>query len=198
MSYKVLLGTIFHQPRGARKADEMPYSKAFKNRMIQKMTGTGAMSAIALSKECGVSQSTLSSWLRKAGSVDVVKRDMSTNDKRKTGARRPRDWSVEEKMRVLKQAASLSPEKLGELLRREGLHEADLVRWEQEIRDSLAEARAQRAKITAKDKRIKALERELRRKEKALAEAAALLVLKKKVQEIWGEEDDGTDPRSGR
>jgi transposase-like protein len=57
----------------------MPYSKAFKNRMIQKMTGTGAMSATALSKECGVSQATLSSWLRKAGSVGADKRDMSTN-----------------------------------------------------------------------------------------------------------------------
>ena len=46
--------------------------------------------------------------------------------------------------------------------------------------------------------RIKQLERELRRKDKALAETAALLVLKKKVQEIWGDEDDGTDPRSER
>ncbi len=42
------------------------------------------------------------------------------------------------------------------------------------------------------------LERELRRKDKALAETAALLVLKKKVQAIWGDEDDITDPRSAR
>jgi hypothetical protein len=47
-------------------------------------------------------------------------------------------------------------------------------------------------------KRIKELERELNRKEKALAEAAALLVLKKKVQEIWGDEDDTMDSRSER
>jgi transposase-like protein len=176
----------------------MPYSKAFKNRMIQRMTGPNAMSATALSKESGVSQSTLSNWLREAGSVAVIKRDKSTEGERQAGARRPRDRSVEEKMRVLKQAASITPEMLGELLRREGLHEADLLRWEQEIRDSLAEARSQRATLKEKDKKIKALERELRRKEKALAEAAALLVLKKKVQEIWGDEDDGTDPRSGR
>jgi hypothetical protein len=45
----------------------------------------------------------------------------------------------------------------------------------------------------AETKRIKDLEKELRRKDQALAETAALLVLKKKAQEIWGDEDDDTD-----
>ena len=45
-------------------------------------------------------------------------------------------------------------------------------------------------------RRVRELERELNRKEKALAEAAALLVLKKKAQAIWGDEDDDTDPRN--
>jgi transposase len=50
-----------------------------------------------------------------------------------------------------------------------------------------------KSKTASEDaKRIKKLERELRRKEKALAEAAALLVLQKKVQAIWGDEDDDT------
>ena len=47
-------------------------------------------------------------------------------------------------------------------------------------------------------KRIRALEKELRRKDKALAETAALLVLKKKVQEIWGDEDDPTAGGNGK
>jgi len=46
------------------------------------------------------------------------------------------------------------------------------------------------AKKDPRDKRIKELERELRRKDKALAETAALLVLKKKAQAIWGEHED--------
>ena len=46
--------------------------------------------------------------------------------------------------------------------------------------------------------RVRKLERELTRKDKALAEAAALLVLKKKVQAIWGDEDDDTDPRNDK
>jgi hypothetical protein len=47
-------------------------------------------------------------------------------------------------------------------------------------------------------KKIRALEKELKRKDKALAETAALLVLKKKVQEIWGDEDDEPDRNNGR
>ncbi len=43
-----------------------------------------------------------------------------------------------------------------------------------------------------------ALEKELSRKDKALAETAALLVLKKKVQEIWGDEDDPTAGSNGK
>jgi transposase len=43
----------------------------------------------------------------------------------------------------------------------------------------------------ARGQQIRALEAELRRKEKALAETAALLVLKKKAQEIWGDREDG-------
>jgi len=48
------------------------------------------------------------------------------------------------------------------------------------------------------NKRIRQLERELARKDKALAEAAALLVLQKKVQAIWGDEDDDTDEKKDK
>jgi hypothetical protein len=48
------------------------------------------------------------------------------------------------------------------------------------------------------NKRIRALEKELTRKDKALAEAAALLMLKKKVHDIWGDEDDPTAGSNGK
>ena len=47
-------------------------------------------------------------------------------------------------------------------------------------------------------KRIKELERELVRKDKALAETAALLVLKKKMALLWGDGDDDTPPKSDK
>ena len=52
--------------------------------------------------------------------------------------------------------------------------------------------------VTLDIRRIRSLEKELRRKDKALAETAALLVLKKKAQEIWGDEDENTTRKNGR
>ena len=86
---------------------------------------------------------------------------------------------------------------LGAFLRHEGLHQAQLDEWVGAMHSALtAGKRAKRA--SADTKRIKTLERELRRKEKALAEAAVSLILQKKVHEIWGDEDDATEPRSDR
>ena len=81
--------------------------------------------------------------------------------------------------------------RLTELLEREGLLLAEYERW----RLALAEEGRASLAIT---KRIRALERELARKEKALAEAAALLVLKKKVNRLWEGEDDGSDEENER
>ena len=55
-----------------------------------------------------------------------------------------------------------------------------------------------RKKASVEAKRVRTLERELRRKEKALAETAALLVLKKKAAAIWGDEDDSTEWKNGK
>ena len=70
--------------------------------------------------------------------------------------------------------------------RARGLRLAELEQWRLALDE---EGRAS----TATTKRIRKLERELARKEKALAEAAALLVLKKKVESLWEDEDDDTD-----
>jgi len=52
------------------------------------------------------------------------------------------------------------------------------------------QAREQRHQSKDDKRRIQQLEKELQRKEKALAEAAALLILRKKVQAIWGDKED--------
>jgi len=110
----------------------------------------------------------------------------------------PRHWSAEERFRVVVQAAALSDEELGAFLRREGLHQAQLDHWRELAIDALKNLKKKRSERTPEARRNKALERELRYKEKALAEVTALLVLKKKVQEIWGDGDDDTPLRNGR
>lgn len=164
------------------------YSEAFRKRMVQRMTGLRARSATSLAAEVGVRQPTLSRWLREASIVaDVAK----TKLKASKAPRRPSDWSAEEKLRAVNEASSITEADLGAWLRREGLQEEDLARFRADAIAGLAAPRKAKSG-GAEQKRIKELERELKRKDAALAEAAALLVLRKKAVALWGEEGEDT------
>ena len=169
----------------------MKYSAAFKAKMVQKMLG--GRSANSLAQEIGVNQPTLSKWLREAGSLEPVKRRVQ-DEPAKTEGRRPDDWSAEEKLEAVLEARRLAGSELGEFLRRRGLHEEQLRQWEAAAVDSLRGRKAPGK--SAESKRVKELERELRRKEKALAEAAAILVLRKKAEGLWGDEDASMEPKT--
>jgi len=174
----------------------MKYSESFKTKMVQKMLG--GRSANSVAQEVGVNQPTLSKWLRDARTLRGVTKRKSEQEPPKA-ARRPEDWSAEEKLAAVVKARGLSVSELGEFLRREGLHDEQLRQWQQSAEsaalDSLRGAR--RTKTSSADaKRIKELERELRRKEKALAETAALLVLRKKAEALWGDEDASTESKT--
>lgn len=167
------------------------YSTAFKAKMVQRLASPGGPSASALSKELGVGQTTLSRWLREASTDRIT----AMNQPKK---KRPRDWSAEEKMAAVVEASSVSEEQLGAFLRRKGLHQAQLEQWRGAMLSALDGEHKRTAKSSPQARQLRELEKELRRKDKALAEAAALLILKKKAQAIWGDEADGTEPRSGR
>ncbi len=164
------------------------YSEGFKSRMVQRMAGPEGINANALSKEVGVSQGSLSRWLHQARTVEVM------GKKKKTKGAKRQGRSAEEKLRLLAEASQLSEEDLGAFLRREGIHEAELREWQAAAKAALAPVsrRARKASPEAKE-----LKKDLRRKEKAQAEVTALLALKKKIAEIWGDGDDDTDTRSG-
>jgi transposase len=161
---------------GRELDDEMtkPFSIAFKQKMVQRLTGNNAASAAQLARETGVRQQNLSRWLQEARSLPIMV------DKPKAAMR---EWTVEQKARVLAEACKLDGEELTAYLEREGVKLAEYEQW----RIALDEGGRGSASIS---KRIRQLERELARKEKALAEAAALLVLKKKVQTLYGEDED--------
>jgi transposase len=171
------------------------YSDGFKQRMVQRMTGANAISAMALSREVGVSQSSLSKWLREASRVPTMKNDAAEQNGRQ---RRPKDWSAEEKMTALMTVAAMPDAELGEFLRKSGLHEAQIKEWRSTILAALSgtQKSADRKKTSADAKRINELEKDIRRKDRALAEVTALLTLKKKLNALWGGEDDDTAPRN--
>jgi len=147
-----------------------PFSMAFKQKMVQRLTGNRGVSASQLARETGVRQQNLSRWLQEARSLPIMA------DKPKPAVR---EWTVEQKARVLADASDLDGEELTAYLQREGVKLAEYEQW----RIGLDEG-GRASALT--NKRIRQLERELARKEKALAEAAALLVLKKKWRHSTG------------
>lgn len=157
-----------------------PYSAAFKQKMVEQLTGKSAISANQLANETGVRQQNLSRWLREARSLPHVGSDRST----------VRRWTVAQKARLLADAAKLDGVALMEHLDEVGVTFAKFEQWRLALEEgghaSIATAR-----------RIRNLERELARKEKALAEAAALLMLKKTVESGFHDEDDDTDVTNG-
>jgi transposase-like protein len=169
------------------------YSPAFRTLMVQKMTAPDRPSAVSISDDIGVSISTLYRWVSEADTLclsdNTEPLSFAESMQRLSDMKRPQDWSAEEKLAAVLEAASLSEEEFGAFLRSRGLHDAQLQQWRDQMIIGLEPKPAKRAET----KRIKDLEKELRRKDKALAETAALLVLKKKAQEIWGDEDDDTD-----
>lgn len=175
----------------------IPYSAAFRNRMVARLVGPNAISATALGHETGLAQATLSRWLKEASTVKhAMAPQKAPPSSSNPTSKQPQEWTPEEKLAIVLESSSLSEGELGVYLRGKGIHSAVLEEWR---RQALAGIRGteQASRLQTESRRVRELERELRRKEKALAEAAALLVLKKKVQTIWGDEDDDTASRSG-
>lgn len=175
--------------------------------MIQRLSGNNPISATALSQEVGIGQSTLSKWLRNASVVRPELHQESTNEflkeeqKKMTKApKRPKDWAPEQKMQAVLEGSQLPEDDLGAFLRSKGLHEINIKQWRLEMLTGLQKkVYNKKSKGKSKEgKRIHQLEKELLRKDKALAETAALLVLKKKVQAIWGDEDESTPMKRGK
>lgn len=168
--------------------------------MVARMVGPRAISATKLSLETGIGQATLSRWLSRAAKIDAMpprRKPASTQAEARDGddrAQRGGPRTGAEKLSIVVRSEGLQGEGLGEFLRREGVHLAELEQWRRLAQDALQGG----AKRLPPSKETRRLQAELARKEKALAEAAALLILKKKVAAIWGDEDDDTDGTNER
>jgi len=107
---------------------------------------------------------------------------------------RPQNWSAERKHQALIETASMTEEERGLYCRKNGLYSRHLEEWKKTLMEALkSSSRGEEKKGDRKLKaEIKGLKSELYRKEKALAETTALLVLKKKAHLIWGDREDDT------
>ena len=167
--------------------------------MVRRMLGPKAVSARVLAQETGMGQTTLSKWLRETASMEA----MSTRNRPlpgeapppASGAKRAQEWTPDEKLRAVLETMDLEGEAMGAYLRQRGLHREQLTQWQDSAKAAL-EGPVSRRRAKAERRQIKELQKELRHKEKALAETAALLVLRKKANALWGDADDDTDERN--
>jgi len=153
-----------------------PFSSALKQTMVARMTGVNASSAAQLARETGISQQNLSRWLIEARSSPFGV----------AGGATVCAWSVEEKARIITHAAALAGDELTRYLDGEGVRLAQVKRWRLALEEAGEES-------VGTAKRIAKLERELIRKNSALAEAATLLWLRERIESPSRKERDRFD-----
>jgi transposase len=138
-----------------------------------------------LSQEEGISEATLHTWRAAARGKGELLPDADAG---------PEGWSSRDKFAAVLETAALNEADLAEYCRKRGLYTVQIARWRAACEQANDWDRASTARLgqasKEEKKRIKDLERDLARKEKALAETAALLVLRKKAQAIWGGDED--------
>ncbi len=99
--------------------------------------------------------------------------------------------SPREKLNLVIESGSVKNEDQGKWLREKGLHTEHITQYKQELRDMVEDkGHKEKQKIKNLQKENKRLQKELNKKEKALAEMAALYTLKKKAEALWGDEED--------
>jgi hypothetical protein len=155
-------------------------SEEFRRSAVETFQRRGSRSVKEVARVLGVSSWSLYQWTKRYGNLEGMRKN-----------RRPADRSVQEKLKAVIEFEGLEGEKQGEYLRREGLHSEDIAGWKKSMEAGLESGRASltaanRTQWAQDKKKIKELERDLHRKDRALAETTALLVLKKKADLIWG------------
>jgi transposase-like protein len=153
------------------------YTEAFKQQAVKKVLQRGGKTIQTIADESNVNYHTLKNWLKTYSPMAMTHEPAS---------KRPEDWSTEERFQLLKECNTLEGEALNTFCRQKGIFSHHLEAWEKAFISS-----QQTALRTVPDKALRdevnQLKKELQRKEKALAEAAALLLLQKKFNAFWEE-----------
>lgn len=162
----------------------MRYSEERREAILAKLEAPYNRTVNELASEEGISAATIYNWRKQARRRGRLLPNASGSTE---------GWSSQEKFNAVLEAAALTEEELAEYCRGRGLYPEQIRRWRascEQANDLSDQATARQAEASKADRRrLRELERELRRKDAALAETAALLVLRKKVEAIWGDEE---------
>lgn len=158
------------------------YSQEFKKSAVEKLIGRGSRPVSAIIEELGVPSPTLYQWKHDFAKIGGMNKSS-----------RPQDRSAEEKLKFLTEYSAAPAEERGAILRRLGVHKEHVEAWQEQVLAALKHGalgkHVERSERAEDRRKIKELEKDLNRKNRALAETTALLVLKKKADLIWGIEE---------
>jgi transposase-like protein len=159
------------------------YSIERKESVLSKLLHPGSYSVAELSREEGITEQTLYAWRNKARQSGVF---MPNNES-------PKRWDRQTKFSVVLETQAMNEQELSSYCREKGLYSKQVNEWRDACLNGIdtpdVDAKAIRSEVRDLKQDKKVLERELRRKDKALAEAAALLVLAKKYRPLWEDEE---------
>lgn len=161
------------------------YSNEFKDKIVSRMLAPNNESISKISKETGISSATLSNWrgkVRNSGKAVPA------------GTKETERWSSQDKFLIVMETASMNEIEVSRYCREKGLYIEQVKVWKDvcmQANGGIAEEASRLNKeLKTKDKEIKVLSNELQRKEKALAETAAILVLRKKFNTLLGTDEE--------
>ena len=161
------------------------YSEEFKYSIMTKMMPPQNQSVSEIARETGLSEGTLHQWRKQARAKGLAVPG---------GEQEVERWSTQDKFLIVMETALLSEVELAEYCRSKGLYVEQVVAWRDACMQANGGVAQQAARLQKdlrqKDKELRKMAQELRRKEAALAETAALLVLRKKANAIWGDGED--------
>lgn len=155
------------------------YSPAFKEEVVRKMLLRGNRTIADMAAELNVPYHSVRNWLRNP--------KMAHLHRPASGEKRAQQWSAEQRLQALLDTNNLSAEQLNAWCRERGIFAHQLQAWKAEFCMPVKPS-ADATEVRKLKENLATLQRELNRKEKALSEAAALLVLQKKYQALWEDE----------
>ena len=160
------------------------YSEEFRESIIAKLLAPQNAKVSDVAQETGIPKDTLYCWRAKYRNTQSVSTAGS--------GERTDKFSSEDKLSVVIETASLGELELGEYCRRKGLYPEQVITWKKAFIQGVSRSpnKVERKQAQQQKQIIKKLQSELHRKEKALAEAAALLILEKKLQALWEDPED--------
>jgi transposase len=161
------------------------YSDEMKESILKRMMPPNNEAISKLDDETGITEATLYKWRK---------------DARAAGNATPGDgqgseqWNSEDKFLIVMETFAMNGAELAEYCRKKGLYKEQIEAWRDTCLNAngreFNETKQLNQELKEEKKKAKVLEKDLRKKEKALAEAAAILLLRKKAQAIWGDQED--------